>query len=288
MSYKTVYETKGLLRAMTINGDDPTPTPIVPPGSNPIENFQDSIILPNGDTVIVDKNLNDNPVIVQVTPKKRVIVKKSLDDFQSFSEGGNGLAYEMLPTGETIKIFENDDGTFGVALVHISNTCFPGKTPIVTDQGVVHIEKINPLYHTIDKQKIVALTQSISLDKFLIRFERHSLGKNYPNGTVIMTPDHKIFYRGVFIKACKFVGLFQNVHKIHYNGQILYNILMKKHYKIKINNIVCETLHPTNHIAQLYNSSFSDETKNKVTMLINEAIINKDYMTYHKIVSRIK
>jgi len=276
MSYKIVYDGESLLRATTIDGDCT------------IEDIQNGIILPNGDTLIINKNSDDNPVIIQVNPKGGIVVKKSLDDFQSFSEGGNGLAYEKLPIGETIKISENEDGTFSVSLIHISNTGFPGKTPIFTDQGIFPIENINPLYHTINKKEIITLIQSISLDKFLVRFEKHSLGKNYPSGPTIIAPDHKIFYRGMFIKACKFVGLFQNVHNIHYNGQILYNILMKKHFKMKINNIICETLQPTNHIATLYNSTFSNETKNRVTMLINDAIINKDYMTYHKVLSRIK
>jgi len=45
----------------------------------------------------------------------------------------------------------------------VSNICFPEKTPIVTDQGIISIEKINPELHTIRDQKIKKSKQSHKL-----------------------------------------------------------------------------------------------------------------------------
>lgn len=40
--------------------------------------------------------------------------------------------------------------------------------------------------------------------------------------------------------------------KIKNNGRILYNILMEKHDKMMVNNLVAETLDPKNSVAKLY------------------------------------
>ena len=54
------------------------------------------------------------------------------------------------------------------------------------------------------------------------------------------------------IKAKDFVGKYENIYKIKYDNEILYNILLKKHDKMIVNNLICETLHPDNMIAKLY------------------------------------
>lgn len=82
-------------------------------------------------------------------------------------------------------------------------------------------------------------------DKFLVHFSKHSLSRNYPNGSVVTSCRHKIKFRGMYIEYCKFVGLFPKVTYVTYNGETLYNILMDNHSKISVNNIECETLDPT-------------------------------------------
>ena len=54
------------------------------------------------------------------------------------------------------------------------------------------------------------------------------------------------------IKAKEFTNMFENVYKVKSNGEILYNVLMEKHDKMIVNNLICETLHPENSIAKLY------------------------------------
>ena len=55
------------------------------------------------------------------------------------------------------------------------------------------------------------------------------------------------------IQANYFIGKFENVKKIKYTGQILYNVLMEEHNKMMVNNLICETLDPKNGMAKLYN-----------------------------------
>jgi hypothetical protein len=169
----------------------------------------------------------------------------------------------------------------------ISNICFPKNTLINTDQGKIPIERINPEYHTVYNKKIVAITKTISNDKFLICFEKDSISLNYPTQKTVMTKDHKLLYKGKFIEAYNFLGYFKNVHKIKYDGEILYNVLMDKYNKINVNNLICETLHPNNIIAKLYKINYSKEYINKLIITMNDCIIKNDPIAYKKITSRI-
>ena len=134
----------------------------------------------------------------------------------------------------------------------ISNTCFPANTPITTDQGVVPIEQINPRKHTIRNKKIIAITQTVTNDDYLVCFEKNAIGNNIPCEKTIVSKNHLIFNKGNMIKAKKFIGKYENIYKIKNNNEILYNILLEKYDKMIVNNLICETLHPDNMIAKLY------------------------------------
>ena len=48
------------------------------------------------------------------------------------------------------------------------------------------------------------------------------------------------------IKARDLADMCKNVKKVSYNGETLYNVLLEKHGKMLVNNMICETLHPEN------------------------------------------
>ena len=73
-----------------------------------------------------------------------------------------------------------------------------------------------------------------------------------PSEKTVMSKDHKIKYDGKMIEAYKFIGIFKHVKKINYEGEILYNVLMEEYETIRVNNFICETLHPNNPIAKMY------------------------------------
>jgi len=137
--------------------------------------------------------------------------------------------------------------------IPISNICFPSGTPITCNQGIISIECLNPAIHTIRNKKITGITQTITPDKYLVCFEKDSLGQNIPSKKTIISRNHCILYRGKMIQANYFIGKFENVKKIKYTGQILYNVLMEEHNKMMVNNLICETLDPKNGMAKLYN-----------------------------------
>jgi ornithine carbamoyltransferase len=83
-------------------------------------------------------------------------------------------------------------------------------------------------------------------------------------------------------------GKFENVIKVKYTGEILYNVLMEEYSQMRVNNLICETLHPNNIIAKLYTKKckYTDETRDKIVVLLTKCIQQKDYKTYNKIVQR--
>ena len=137
-----------------------------------------------------------------------------------------------------------------IVLAPPADICFPSGTPIQTDQGIIAIEKINPKIHTINKKKIVHVTKTISKDKYLVCFKKDSLGPKYPSADTTMSKEHKVLHKGTMKDAEELIN--ENIYKVKYNGEILYNILMEDYSKIVVNNLICETLHPDNLIAKLY------------------------------------
>jgi hypothetical protein len=172
-------------------------------------------------------------------------------------------------------------------VVPISNICFPAGTPVFTDQGNIPINEIIPFFNTINNNTIQAVTKTISQDDYLVCFHKNAIGYNYPNKTTIISKDHKIFYKGKMIEAYKFLNHFEKVKKVVYNKEILYNVLMEKYEKIKVNNMICESLHPENVIAKLYKSNYDEKYKKKIIVVMNESINNNNHTSYKKIVKRI-
>jgi len=132
-----------------------------------------------------------------------------------------------------------------------SNVCFPAKTPIMTNQGPVNIEEIDPAVHTIRNKKIVAITKTVAHDKNLVRIAKHALGHLYPEKTTFMSQNHKVFCQGQMVKAKHLVDNC-NITLVPYNGQVLYNVLLAEHEKMQVNNLIVETLHPEHKVAKLY------------------------------------
>jgi len=160
----------------------------------------------------------------------------------------------------------------------ISNICFPAGTPITCNQGTIPIECLNPKIHTIRGKKIVAITKTITQDKYLVCFEKGALQENIPSQKTIISKNHEIFYKGEMMQAKEFLNDFENVKKVKYTGEILYNVLMDQPDKMMVNNLICETLHPVNSIAKLYKliKNLSVEEQNIVITKFNQYVIENN------------
>ncbi len=114
------------------------------------------------------------------------------------------------------------------------------------------IDKLVPLVNTIRGKPILAVTKTVTLDKYLIRFAPNALDRNYPTKPTIMTKDHLIAFKGQMVPAYRFLDYSDQVKKVQYNQEPLYNVLLAEHSLMEVNNMQCETLHPENDIAQMY------------------------------------
>jgi hypothetical protein len=208
----------------------------------------------------------------------------------------NKIGYS--PDGEVWTLATNLNGLFGgggggwgIAYAPpppITNICFPAGTPIQTDQGIVLIEKLDIHNNTINHKAIRHITQSVTLDKYLISLDKHSLGRNVPNKKTIMTKDHKIMFEGRLVPAYRFLDYSDQVKKVKYNGELLYNVILTDYGLMNVNDLVCETLHPENIIAKLYISNYTvDETNNLISEL-NTSLIERDFTRYTKIINKIQ
>ena len=182
------------------------------------------------------------------------------------SNSGHVRVYELLTTAIAIP----------------APICFPKGTPVLTNIGNVAIEKLNPDQHTIRGKEIVAITQSRPLQKHIVCFEKDSLSKNVPSQQTLCSMEHKVFYKGEMTKARNLVDLCENVTFIPYNGETLYNVLLKKHDKMMINNLVCETLHPENIAAKIFQMK-DGQKKNKAIQELTKIIKENNVPEYQKL-----
>jgi hypothetical protein len=165
----------------------------------------------------------------------------------------------------------------------ISNICFLAGTCVTTDQGDIPIELIVPDFHTIFNKPIIAVTETIMLENKLVCFEKNSLGNNIPNKKTFISNNHVIVYNNKLIQAHRFVGRVRGVYYTKYNSEFLYNILMEKHYVIKVNNLKVETLYPKNFVAHLYTYNYTPQEKRNIILKMNEQAIKMDEQKPKKI-----
>lgn len=126
-----------------------------------------------------------------------------------------------------------------------SNICFIGSTPVLTDQGLMPIERMNNK-HTINGVRITAITKTVSTDEHLVRINKDAIAKGVPNRTTTMSLLHKLLYNDEMTCA-KYV---KEGELIPYQGELLYNILLEWPSLIIVNNLAVETLDPKNSIAR--------------------------------------
>ena len=235
-----------------------------------------SVTYGNGLFVAVSETRTGNRVMTSPDGISWTLRTSAADNWWASVTYGNGLFVAVSYTGVGNRVMTSP----AIDISPISNICFPAGTPVTTDQGIIAIEKINPKIHTIRKNEIVAITKTVTQDKHLVCFEKDSLGKNIPNQKTVISRNHKLLYKGNMMRAKDFVTDFENVKQIKYSGEPLYNVLLKEHNKMIVNNLICETLHPENSVAKLYKvlETLTPEKQNKLIEKVNEYVVkNKCY-----------
>lgn len=166
--------------------------------------------------------------------------------------------------------------------------CFLAGTPINTDQGIIAIEKIDTDIHTIRSKKIVAVTKTVTAQKYIVFIEKHSFAMNMPSKNTSISMNHKVLYKGKMERARDLVGKVDGIVFKKYNGEVLYNILMEEHSKMIVNNMIVETLDPTNIVAKLYNGNYTPEEFNLLSLEISDAVKHDNKDKFAKIYNSMK
>ena len=173
------------------------------------------------------------------------------------------------------------------SVIPIANICFPAGTPIQTDQGIFSIETLHPNVHTIYNRRIIDITKTVSPDSYLVQFQKHALGHNYPSANTVMSSKHKVYYNGAMREARTLIG--PRVHKVKYSGEILYNVLQERHATMFVNNLICETLNPQNIIAKLFTNQckHTKTERNTIVHTLKESLEKKEYTKYNNLIQSI-
>jgi hypothetical protein len=241
----------------------PIPSPTITNFNIPAETYLGTSF------IIVDPSSNSTGAF-SYTSSDTSVARISGNTVQIIGIGGSTITATQAAT--------NDYTSGDVSANLISNICFPAGTPITTDQGIIAIEKINPEIHTIRNKKIIGITKTRSTNDFLVCIEKHALGNNIPSQKTLITRDHQIFYNGKMRRAVELIEFSENIYKVKYNGEILYNVLMEQHDKMIVNNLICETLNPENPIAKLHMKiqKCRPEQQEKLIKEYNEFIIKNN------------
>jgi YVTN family beta-propeller protein len=183
--------------------------------------------------------------------------------------------------------FEESSLVYQIQIAPSSDICFPAGTPVQTDQGLIAIDKLQIDVHTINTKPIIDVTKTVSTDPYLICFEKDALALNRPTQKTILSKNHKISHQGQMLPADAFVGHYsENVTRINYKGEYLYNVLLSDHSTMMVNNLTCETLDPNAIYTKLYTKlcKFTAAERDKmVTQLMN----CKDRESHAKLVSQL-
>jgi hypothetical protein len=147
--------------------------------------------------------------------------------------------------------------------------CFPAGTPVLTDQGEIPIDKINKKIHTICGKEIVTITETISTDSYLICIERNSLGNNVPNRKTFISKDHKVLCDKKMVRSEYLIQYIPTIYKVQYNKERLYNVVLREHSIMSVNNLIVETMNPDHILAKIYSGNYTPQEKNRLILMVN-------------------
>ena len=139
----------------------------------------------------------------------------------------------------TITTLNND-----ILATTVTEICFPGNTPVLTDQGEININELVAGKHTIDGKTIRYITKVTNPNRTLTCIRRNAISDGVPSRKTIMTNEHRLMFEGEMVRAEELVDLVEGVFKVKNNGEPVYNVVMEKQDTMMVNGLRCETVNP--------------------------------------------
>ena len=133
--------------------------------------------------------------------------------------------------------------------------------------------------HTLRGQPI-QLTKTMHYDPYLVKIQAYAFS-DAPAKDTYMSMKHRIYFNRVRVKASDLVNG-TTVSLVPYNGQPLYNVLVKSHTSMEVHGMTVETLDPSSLIALLYTAKLSPNQKKQIIQKINTQLENEDILVQLK------
>jgi len=156
----------------------------------------------------------------------------------------------------TITTLNND-----ILVTTVIEICFPGNTPITTDQGEIAIRELIAGKHTIDGKTIKYITKVTNSKSTLTCIRRNAIEEGIPSRKTLITNDHRVMFEGEMVKAEELVEIVDGAFKVRYNGEPVYNVVMEKQYTMMVNGLRCETVNP--HSKSFISMMMIDRVRNE-------------------------
>jgi hypothetical protein len=163
-------------------------------------------------------------------------------------------------------------------MVPVSNICFVAGTLVQTDQGKFPIETLTRK-NTLRGQPIT-LTKTKHDDPYLVKIQAYAFD-HAPTRDTYMSLNHRVYFNRTRVKARDLVNG-GTVSLVDYNGEPLYNVLVKSHTSMEVHGMIVETLDPTSTIALLYTSKLSPNQKNQLIEKMNRQSEYEDIVIHLK------
>ena len=177
--------------------------------------------------------------------------------------GGSSFAYNLAVNTVFHESRHKGHGKIILSYTVPAWICFKANTMIMTDTGEVPIQLLKVNKHSIGNKKIAGITKTIHNDKYIVKIEKDALFKNVPNQDLFLTKKHIVYIKGKGFEAQQLVNN-KTIVLVPYEDEVLYNIVMDKHNKIKANNTSVETLDPKSMIAKTFkNFIWQEKTRKK-------------------------
>ena len=157
----------------------------------------------------------------------------------------------------------------------LSNICFKAGTKVVTDQGIVNIERITE-QNSIRGKKVLFVSKTTNIDNYLIKIEKGALYDNVPNTDTWLTGEHKVFYNKAMIKAKNLVNG-KTIVRENIINEVVYNLLLEGETSGKMiaNGMISETLDPRSLMVEMLIklSKMSRDDRVRKTKEINKGML---------------
>ena len=264
-----------------------------PLNQNNDEHFGNSVAINKNGTIVtigaprttIDSKTNLGAVYVYFLQKSTYtwVLNKVVDSENTITLNTFGTTFpaesyiSSLATGSVFgtSVATNDDGDifaigapmtstsdkkgeiFSIALSSVPSwvACFNGDAMVLTNQGKIMIKDINKDIHTIKKRKILGLVKCHFDKKGGFLIPKDGIEKNVPDRDTKIGWWHRIWYKGKLTMISRLYnkGKLPKLIPIDGNGETFYTIYLEVYGKMKINNILAETLNTTSYICHYYN-----------------------------------